>query len=121
MASTKILLEFAKTFPQIHTSPEKYLGPNFEKVLEFWELIDGISPEQVKEIGELWNSLEYFERGNAVERAEAAAKSIVGEVNTLEAWWAAAVVSIFGDATLELIGDVDNKVFYNLIISYKNS
>jgi hypothetical protein len=53
-----------------------------------------------------------------------AADEVVGEKFRCEAWCAVDVVTgrwVFGYATWELIGDVKNKVAYNVIMSYKES
>jgi hypothetical protein len=93
--------------PDALTNPEKYLGPNWQDVLNFWIYLDSLS-DQEKE--ELWQrfywALDEEVRNSAFDVAMDAAEEVVGREFRDEAWDAADVVTgwwVFGDATLELI------------------
>jgi hypothetical protein len=111
--------------PEVLTNPEKYLGPNWKDVLNLWIYVDTLSYEEKKKMEDRYWTLDYTVRESAWIASWDAATEVVGEKFKCEAWCAADVVTgkraVFGYATYELIGNVDNKVAYNLIVSYKNS
>jgi hypothetical protein len=131
------LSEFVKKYPEVHTDPEKYLGPNFKNVLEFWDYVDGLSLLEREEIARLFSTIEYsvlesigYSTIDAAigavgvdfrNAAHAAATSASGLLPLMLKRKLDSEVYVFGDATDELIGNVDNKVAYNVIMSYKNS
>jgi hypothetical protein len=63
-------------------------------------------------------------RNSAWVAARNVAEEVVCREFSLEAWWVALNVTgweVFSYATWELVGNLDNKVFYDLIMSYKES
>jgi hypothetical protein len=40
------------------TSPEKYLGPNYETVLNFWRVMDGLTGNQWKKVARRYRALD---------------------------------------------------------------
>jgi hypothetical protein len=110
--------------PEALTNPEKYFGPNAPKVLKFWKHIEGLSYEEKKKMDDLYSDLDYNVRESAIVSARDAADEVVGVKFRNTAWWAAVNITewkVFGFATYELIGNVDNKVAYDLIMSHKKS
>jgi hypothetical protein len=98
---------------EVLSNPEKYLGSNFEVVLEFWKTLDNLSKEQRKIVRQRYWALGYEARdaawAAAWEAADAGGVAGADAANAAEgaaAAWAAAAV-----ATLELIGNVENPVF----------
>jgi hypothetical protein len=101
------------------TNPEKYLGPRYNEVLEFWLKIDELSEEQWKVVDERYNDFynenfsEWFISANL---AFEAAKEVVGWDYAYNASQAAYVVTKFTAAwaTMELIGGVENPTFLKM-------
>jgi hypothetical protein len=92
--------------PDALTNPEKYLGPNYQDVLNFWIYVDTLSDEEKNEMWRLYWSLNCDVRNSAFVAAMDAAAEVVGEKFRNAAWDAAVDVTgwfIFGDATCELI------------------
>jgi hypothetical protein len=125
MTYSKIHKRFSKRHnkPEALTNPEKYLGPNYQDVLNFWIYLDTLSKQDKEKINDRYLALDNIVRDSAFVVARYAAKEVVGEEFIFEAWRAAYDVTrervVFGDATLELIGDVKNKLYYQLIMSHK--
>jgi hypothetical protein len=93
--------------PEALTNPEKYLGPNYQDVLDFWFYIEGLSDEERKKMGQRYRALDFKVRDCAFVAARHAADAVVGWEFRSAAWWAACDVTgwfIFGDATYEIIG-----------------
>jgi hypothetical protein len=91
--------------PDALTNPEKYLGPNWEDVLNFWIYVDSLSEHEREEIVERYYALDDNVRVSAIDAAYVAAIEVVGEDFRYAAWWAAYDVTgrcVFGNATLEL-------------------
>jgi hypothetical protein len=93
--------------PDVLTNPEKYLGPNWEDVLNFWIYVDTLSKQEREELGQRYWDLNYNVRLSARIAARDAAEEVVGEDFRIDAclatvhvtgWW------VFGCATWELIG-----------------
>jgi hypothetical protein len=102
------------------TNPEKYLGPRYNEVLEFWLKIDELSEEQWKVVDERYNDFynenfsEWFISANL---AFEAAKKVVDEDYVDYAGCAAYDVtnsSAADWATMELIGGVENPTFLKM-------
>jgi hypothetical protein len=92
--------------PDALKNPEKYLGPNWEDVLNFWIYLDTLSDEEKEEMGQRYWTLNYNVRDCAMNAAMDAAKEVVGVKFRTDAWFAACDVTgrvVFGDATWELI------------------
>jgi hypothetical protein len=121
--TSAILTKLAETYPEVLTEPQKILGPNHSKVLEFWIYIDGLSEPEGEEVWQRYYALDYTVRKSAWIAARDAAEEVVGEEFREAAWWAALNVTgwriVFGWATCELIGNVEDKVAYDLIMSHK--
>jgi hypothetical protein len=110
--------------PDALTNPEKYLGPNYKDVLNFWIYVDGLSDQDKKEMWQLCFALDYTVQESALIAAMDAADEVVGKDFRIAALESAKNVTgwrCFGVATLELIGGVKNKVSYELIMSHKKS
>jgi hypothetical protein len=125
MTHSKTHQKFSKRLkePDALTNPAKYLGPNWEDVLNFWIYLDTLSDEKKEEMGDNYWALDFNVRVSAKIAARNAADEVVGEEFSNEAWYAACVVTkcdVFSWATDELIGGVENKVFYNLIMQNSN-
>jgi hypothetical protein len=127
MTYSKIHQKFSKYLkqPDALTDPEKYLGPNYQDVLNFWIYLDTLSDQEKEELWQrfYWD-LDGLTRLSARNASIDAATEVVGEEFRCEAWWAALSVTgcgVFCDATLELIGDIEDKVAYDLIMSHKKS
>jgi hypothetical protein len=123
--TSAILTKLANWYPEVLTEPQKILGPNAPKVLEFWIYIEGLSEDKQNEMEKLYLALDENMRDSAEDFTWNAADEVVGWEIRHNAWWAVLNVTglreVFSWATLELIGNVDNKVFYDLIMSYKES
>jgi hypothetical protein len=120
--TSAILTKLAETYPEVLTNPESILGPNFKNVLEFWEHIEGLSKQEREEMNDCYLALDDNVRWSAIFAAMDAAAEVVCREFRYAAWDAAYDVTglhVFGDATYELVGNLDNKVFYDLIMSHK--
>jgi hypothetical protein len=121
----RIINDTCEGSPQdVLSNPAKYLGPNFEQVLNFWIYLDTLSEHEIEEIFERYYALNDDVRDTAIDAAYGAADAVVGWEFRSAAFDAASRATewlVFGWATLELIGDVENKVAYDLIMSHKNS
>jgi hypothetical protein len=109
--------------PKVLTNPEEFLGPNWQKVLDLWLAFDALDKEEINKMEE-----SYWVLGedviNSARDVYVAAKEVVGERVVCAAWLAFMSVTPstpFARATLELIADLPNKVFYDLIMSHTNS
>jgi hypothetical protein len=92
--------------PDVLTDPGKYLGPNWEDVLNFWIYIETLSDKEKEAIADRFLNLDDDVRNSAFFVAEDVATEIVGEEFRYLAWHAAYDVTewtIFGWATYELI------------------
>jgi hypothetical protein len=90
------------------SNPAKYLGPNWENVLNFWIYLDTLSIEERGEMKDLYWDLDDNVRNSAIFAACDAANEVVGEKFIFEAWDAADVVTgwwVFVYATWELIAN----------------
>jgi hypothetical protein len=90
--------------PEALTSPQNFLGPNYETVINFWWFIDSLTEDQWKEVLRRYNAIEYAAAYAAREAAWAAAWAAwdaayaAGNAAGNAAWFAAWF------ATYELIG-----------------
>jgi hypothetical protein len=92
--------------PDVLTNLAKYLGPNWEDVLNFWIYVDMLSDKEKEAIADRYYALDDYVRNSAIFAACDAANEVVGEDFRYAAWWAADVVTgkgVFGVATVELI------------------
>jgi hypothetical protein len=108
MTYSKTHLKFSKLLeqPEALTNPEKYLGPNWEDVLNFWIYLDSLSKHEREEIVERYYALDDDVRDCAIDDARAAAEEVVGWGFREAAWRAAYDVTgrvVFGWAIYELI------------------
>jgi hypothetical protein len=55
------------------THPEKYLGPNWEEVINFWLYLDILNKKQLKVVGERYSALSCIEQCIARDKALVAA------------------------------------------------
>jgi hypothetical protein len=109
MTYSKIHQKFSKYLkqPDALTNPEKYLGPNYQDVLNFWIYLEGLSKHEREEIAERYYALDDNVRNSTIFAACDAAEEVVCLEFRHIAWWAAYAVTgrcVFGNATLELIG-----------------
>ena len=96
---------------EVLTNPEEFLGPNFEAVLNFWMILDGLSEDQWETIeGRYWNFRDNQESEwlKAADEAIEASKETIGREFAIDAAFAAWDVYEYCDAarraTRELIG-----------------
>jgi hypothetical protein len=101
---------------EVLSDPKKYLGPNWEKVLEFWLYLDGLSQDEKDNITLLYSSLDEDVRLSAMDTARDAAEEVVG-LKVRSAARDAPGYFILSCATLELIGNVENKLIYDLFMN----
>ena len=91
--------------PDAIEHPEKYLGPNWETVINFWKWLDKLSYEQLDvakdRYREAWDN-SYGEWYAALHTAIDASKDVVGEEISNAAWFAASC-DVTAHATHELI------------------
>jgi hypothetical protein len=109
MTYSKIHQNFSQRLkqPDALTDPEKYLGPNYQDVLNFWIYLETLSDEEKDEIDSRYYALDDYVRDTATDAARDAAEEVVGEKFSDAAWDAAYDVTgwwVFCDATYELIG-----------------
>jgi hypothetical protein len=108
MTHSKIHQKFSEHLnnPDVLKNPAKYLGPNWEDVLNFWIYVDTLSEQEKEEMRQRYQALNCNVRVSARIASRDAATEVVGEKFSDAAWDAAYDVTgwfIFGDATLELI------------------
>ena len=107
--SHKRFSEYLKT-PRVLENPEEFLGPNFEAVLNFWLILDGLSEEQWRVINERYWAFydeNYSEWDKAINLAIDTSLEVVGWGYAYDAYLAAVVVTKSWAAyltTRELIG-----------------
>jgi hypothetical protein len=107
--SHKRFSEYLKT-PRVLENPEEFLGPNFEAVLNFWLILDGLSEEQWRVINERYWAFydeNYSEWDKAINLAIDTSLEVVGWYYAEKAGYVAYVVTksaATGWATRELIG-----------------
>ena len=90
------------------TNPQKYLGPNWDKVLEFWHKLDSLTEEQWKIVTDRYRNLDYSAKRAAREAAwEARCGSTylvdVASVVTVDAAKTAASKGAAGDAAASVV------------------
>jgi hypothetical protein len=109
MTYSKIHQAFSKHLknPDVLKNPAKYLGPNYQDVLNFWIYVDSLNDEEKSEMWRRYWDLNYNVRVSAMNAAMDAAEEVVGEDFRYAAWRAAWFVTgrrvVFGWATDELI------------------
>jgi hypothetical protein len=117
----KLINDNCEGSPQdVLSNPAKYLGSNFEQVLDFWFYLETLSDRE--KMNNRYHALDSKVRNSVWFAASNAAEEVVGEEFSDAAWdaaWDITGLGVFGTATCELIGNVENKVAYNLIMSYK--
>jgi hypothetical protein len=109
MTYSKIHQDFSKRLntSDVLINPEKYLGPNWEDVLNFWIYHDTLSNKEEEEMDDLYWALDFNMRVSAWCAAKNAAEDVIGWEFRSAAWRAAYEVTgkvVFGNATEELIG-----------------
>jgi hypothetical protein len=104
MTYSKIHQKFSNYLkqPDVLTNPEKYLGPNYQDVLNFWIYVDGLSDQEKEAISDRYYALDDDVRNSAIFAACDAAAEVVGWEFSDAAWDANDWVG-FDWATLELI------------------
>ncbi len=130
MNISKIHLLFAAKLlnPEAIDHPEDFLGSNYQAVLDFWVHIESLNFDELNEIGDRYCTQEGSVQGSAYSILKVKAKEIVGQEVEFSAWLAAYELfkigegekyfsSVFGWATLELIVNAADKVFYDLIMN----
>jgi hypothetical protein len=118
---SQILESLSKIYPQILEDP-KFLGPNHEKLIEFWNLIEGLSVDEREEI---FNNIREMENsvicGPNMNSACSSATKLVGEKIRNDAFAEVCDITgynIFGFATIELMGNWIDEFYYSLIKFY---
>jgi hypothetical protein len=90
------------------TNPEKYLGKNYQTVLNFWTFMDSLSEDQWKEVASRYNAIDHAARAAAWDVARDAASTAARAAAGSTAGY------VSGSATYELIGGIENPVFVPL-------
>jgi hypothetical protein len=109
MTHSKIHQTFSERLnnPDVLKNPEKYLGPNYQDVLNFWIYLDSLSDQEKEAISDRYFALDDDVRDAAIDAVVDAAEEVVGEDFRYAAWRAAWFVTgrrvVFGWATDELI------------------
>jgi hypothetical protein len=79
--------------PEALTSPQDFLGPNYETVLNFWWFMDGLTADQWNEVARRYRALDSAARnaaGSAArDAAGSAARSAARDAAGSAAWYAA--------------------------------
>ena len=102
------------------TNPEKYLGKNYQTVLNFWTVMDNLTEDNWKEVVRRYNALDdaagYAAWDAARYAAWYAARVAAGYAAGYAAWYAAWSAARYaaGYAAYELMGDIENPVFVPL-------
>jgi hypothetical protein len=107
---------------EVLSNPGKYLGPNWEKVLDFWLYLDTLSDEQLRIVGERYYALDMRERSIARDKATHNARiTTIYADNAVDSVYHNNIAAMY--ATLELIGRVEKPVFvpmfHNLAITHR--
>jgi hypothetical protein len=92
---------------KVLTTPQDYLGPNWQDVINFWLYVDSLSAEEKNKIAWLYWNLDYKLKKSAEDIAYDISTEVVGDVISNVAWSSTMDVSnwsVFAFATLELIG-----------------
>jgi hypothetical protein len=96
--------------PEALTSPQDFLGPNYETVLNFWWFMDSLTANQWNEVARRYRALDYaawYAAGSAARNAARdAARDAAWDAAGSAAWdaaWSAAGYAA-RNATYELIG-----------------
>jgi hypothetical protein len=133
MTYSKIHQSFSERLeqPEALTNPEKYLGPNYQDVLNFWIYLDTLSNEEKGEMNDLyWDLADWDLDDNVHYFAWVAAMDAAAEVIGVEfsdaaclAAWDITGWGVFGWATWELIGHhkllEQNKILTSLPLTIK--
>jgi len=96
--------------PEALTSPQDFLGPNYETVLNFWWTMDSLTEPQWEEVARRYDALDPAARYAARDAAGYAARDAAGSAAwdaAMDAAWDAAgyaAGSAAWSATWELIG-----------------
>ena len=100
--------------PEALTSPQDFLGPNYQTVINFWWFMDSLSEDQWKEVARRYDALDTAAWNAARAAAKYAARDTAYNAARNAAWdaaWDAARVAArdaagyaAGYATSELIG-----------------
>ena len=114
------------------TKPEKYLGKNYQAVMNFWWFMDSLTEDQWEEVARRYAALDEAAWDAARSAAWDAAESAAGSGGRSAAWDAASDAArsgagyaasdaarsgagyAAGTATYELIGGIENPVFVPL-------
>jgi hypothetical protein len=108
MTHSKIHQKFSEHLnnPDVLKNPAKYLGPNWEDVLNFWIYVDTLSEQEKEEMRQRYWALDDDVRYCAMIAAYDAAEEVVCWEFINEAFYAALSVTkcgVFSYATRELI------------------
>jgi hypothetical protein len=93
---------------EVLSNPAKYLGLNWENVLNFWIYLDTLSDREKKEMGQRYWALDLKVRNSAWIAACDASVEVVGKKFSDAAWCVTGLV-VFDGAILELIGNHELK------------
>jgi hypothetical protein len=110
MKISKIHQKFSKYLnqPDVLKNPEKYLGPNWKDVLNFWIYIETLSKQEREEMRQRYWALDDDVRYCSINTSRVAPDGVIGEDFRFAAWLAAVTVTrviVFGTATEELIAN----------------
>jgi hypothetical protein len=124
MKQSRVLTNLSRNFcPEVLTNPQSVLGPKWEDVLTFWEELDTLLDRQRCDIHESYQNIDEDGRIEIEDVAWDAACDKIGD-DFANACYSASLnvhrMFVFGYATWEIIGGVDNKIIHNIIMRHKN-
>jgi hypothetical protein len=124
MTYSRIHQEFATKMndPRVLTNPEDFLGSNYLQVLDLWRFAETLHEDEIDAISGLYWDLDLDQdMRTATEKVvRDAAEEVLGWRVSHFVWSAVydtIYSAVFGWATRELIANVENKVFYDLIMN----
>jgi hypothetical protein len=120
--SSKIIRQFSEILnsPKVLTNPQEFLGPNTDKLLDFWLKIEKLTQEQLKTVKvrfDAFHNDNYSEWDEATDLALAASEEVVRGFYASHAGWAAWDVTKSETArwaTREILGNVENPTFLKM-------
>ena len=89
MNFSKIHFELSKNLNErkVLTDPQEFLGPDWEKVLEFWWVIESLSKDEMKKIRERFRALNRVAPLSTKCANYNASKKVVGHKVNEQAWF----------------------------------
>jgi hypothetical protein len=120
-SGSSIFKKLFDTYPEVLTNPAKYLGPNFQAVLDFWFYLDSLSEQEQVEISYRIHDLRLDHQSFllAIDAALDGPTEVISRVYYTIAGQAIKNAigfdsPLFLYATGELIANLENRVFFPL-------